>query len=84
MNTLEHLVHAFISQEITASNFVNEYLDAWRKWRDDENSCFSDTLSSKFDSIFSAADMYNPAIDRAEYELDEAKLRDVVTEIYSS
>ncbi|WKD50592.1 colicin immunity domain-containing protein [Microbulbifer spongiae] len=80
--TILALAKSFSKERLTADEFANAYMELWRFERDcnllqeDE-----DNLSECLSSIFCLADLFNPDVDREEYELDEKQLRDKVIEL---
>lgn len=78
--TILALAKSFKEEILSAPQFVSAYIELWRYERDsglllkDE-----DNLSECLSSIFCLADLYNPNLDREEYELDELQLREKVS-----
>jgi len=73
---LLNIVKFFLADEISAEKFVDTYQKRWKIERD--NNLLqrdNDSLSECLSSVFCAADMYEPDVDREEYEFDEAALK---------
>lgn len=61
---------------IPTQEFVDAYIDNWRKERDSDELLKDDAVTSeKLSSLFCIADLFNPEEDREEYEFDETRLR---------
>lgn len=66
----------FATGEISAEEFVDPFMERWRRERDSGGLADDpDEVSERLSSIFCLADLYNPEADRAGYELDESGLR---------
>ncbi|MBE4608850.1 colicin immunity domain-containing protein [Vibrio navarrensis] len=80
--TVLALAKSFSNERLSADEFSNAYMEIW-KFERDNNILKNDgsSLSECISSIFCLADLYNPASDRQEYELDENQLRMKVSEI---
>lgn len=80
--TILALAKSFIDGRLSVNDFVNTYMELWKFERD---AGFlqkdSDVLSECLSSIFCVVDLYNPDLDRAEYELDEEQLRSSILEL---
>ena len=75
-------VGLFLGGYTPVNLFVDNYIDQWKAERDLGSLRKVDPeVSGKLSSIFCAADMYNSAEDRKDYELDEAKLRIAIQNI---
>lgn len=78
------MVERFVSKEITAEVFAEQFIAAWKRERESGDALLDSAhLSEKLSSIFCFADMFNPAPDKDEYELDEAQLLAEVTSLIS-
>jgi Bacterial self-protective colicin-like immunity len=66
----------FALGQLSADEFADTFIERWKQERDAPGGPNdSDEVSERLSSIFCLADLYNPAGDRKEYELDEPKLR---------
>lgn len=69
-------VELFLRGDTPVSQFVDNYIDAFRNERDSGKTLEDDPITSeKLSSVFCVIDMYNPEDDREEYEYDEDRLR---------
>ena len=73
---LIELAKRFVSNDLSADRFSDEFIECWKRERDDGRLLQDPpTESEMLSSIFCLADLYNPQPDREEYEFDERKLR---------
>lgn len=74
--TVLALAKSFQIERLTADEFANSFMELW-KFERDNNLLQKDagSLNECLSSIFCLADLYNPEIDRDDYELDEEQLR---------
>ncbi|MES2661949.1 MAG: colicin immunity domain-containing protein [Pseudomonadota bacterium] len=79
--TVLALAKSFTEEKLSAEQFSNSYMEIW-KFERDSNLLQKDdsSLSECLSTIFCLADLYNPEINRDEYELDEKQLRVKVAE----
>lgn len=76
---LWNLATRFVNSELSADKFSDMFITQWKAERDSGELLHDpDGLSERLSSIFCLADLYNPASDREEYELDESKLLEAV------
>lgn len=79
--TLLYFAKSFIDERVGANVFSVAFIELW-KIEGAHDICALDEpgLSSCLSSIFCVADLYNPEITRAEYEVNEEELRVKVSE----
>ena len=78
-NELYAFAEPFATGQISADNFVDEFITRWKQERDTEMvTKDSPEASERLSSIFCLADSYNPDPKRKDYELDELQLRERV------
>ena len=76
---LKDYIDSFLSKELTAGEFAENYMSKWRCERDSHLlEKDEDHLSELLSSTFCLSDMYNPDDDRVEYELNEEQLHNEV------
>jgi hypothetical protein len=71
----------FADGEIRADVFADAFIERWKQQRDSgphPRAEDDDEMSERLSTIFCLADLYNPEADRADYELDEFRLRSEV------
>lgn len=73
---LSKFAESFVNERLTADIFADAYMELWKIERDlDLGSQDTRMLSEVNSTIFLMADLYNPELDRDDYEFDEEKLR---------
>ncbi len=76
---------SFADGRLSAEKFADSYQELWKIERDTGLLIEDpDDLSEILSSIFCLADLFNPDVDREEYELDESALRVQVLEKLNS
>ena len=81
--TLFHFAESFVSERLSADKFADAYIEFWRIERDTDVVYLDESnLQGCLSSIFCATDMYNPDLDRREYELDEDQLRIEILKLF--
>lgn len=76
------IVKTFVEMKGNPEDFVDKFIDEWKRERDNGKGLADPPkLSEVLSSIFCLADMFNPGDDRESYELDERKLRLGIEEI---
>jgi len=81
-NLILDFARSFTDERVSASAFAEAYIELWRIERDKKSILNCDEkLSECLSSIFCLADLYNPNIDRDDYELDDEQLRSKVLEL---
>lgn len=86
LTTLLELIMIFISGNMSAPEFEENYLNAWRNYRDFDSIDEVDENTQKYvDRIFTILDAYchNPEL-RDESDLDDAKLLSEVIKLYNN
>ena len=72
----------FVAGEISATDFSDIFIERWRTEREDDvYKTERYELGGRLSSIFCLADLYNPDSNRAQYELDESRLRKEVSKL---
>ncbi len=80
--TIFEFARSFVKGRLSPEEFVNGYQELWKIERDNKKLLEdSDALSECLSSIFCLADLYNPAKNKEEYELDEEQLKNKILEI---
>ena len=80
--TIFEFAKSFSNGKLSADIFSNAYMELWKIERDNELLQKDEaSLSECLSSIFCVADLYNPAADREEYELDDKQLHAEVSKI---
>lgn len=73
--TLLNFTKAYLDKRIDTRSFVNAYIELWRIERDLGLSIMDEgKLNLLLSSIFYMVDLYNPDIDKDEYEFDDERL----------
>lgn len=81
-NLILDFAKSFTDGRLSASAFAEAYIELWRIERDKKSILnYDEKLSECLSSIFCLADLYNPDIDRDDYELDDEQLRSKVFEL---
>lgn len=80
IKTIE-MAKAFIGGTSVADDFVNAYINQWYDMSAEELTSEGVGPDRASSDIFMLADIYNPAPDREEYEIDENQLREKIKEI---
>jgi len=81
-NLILDFAKSFTDERLSASAFAEAYIELWRIERDKKSILnYDEKLSECLSSIFCLADLYNPDIDRDDYELDDEQLRSKVFEL---
>ena len=80
--TILEFARSFTKGRLSPDEFANSFIELWKIERDknilqDDEESLSECLSS----TFCLADLYNPAFDREEYELDGEQLRSKVSKL---
>lgn len=80
--TILEFARSFSNGRLTSDEFANSFIELWKIERDN-NFLQKDgnRLSECLSSIFCLADLYNPDIDREEYELDGKQLSSEVSKL---
>ena len=79
---MTRIAQLFVQGRISADLFAESYISAWKKERDSGQMAYiRPDVSEALSTIFCLADLYNPAMDREGYELDEEQLRSKVKEL---
>ena len=83
--TILGLAKSFVEERLSADQFANSYMEAWKYERDSDLLQKDDPLLGEcLSTIFCLADLYNPEVDRDEYELDEIQFRLRVADLISN
>lgn len=81
-NLILDFARSFTDERLSASAFAKAYIELWRIERDKKSILnYDEKLSECLSTIFCLADLYNPDIDRDDYELDDEQLRSKVLEL---
>lgn len=80
------LLRHFLSRDMAASTFVENYQQAWRKWRDAPKLHILNRASANaFERAFTAADCYKPdsgnRSGRSEWDIGESELTAEISKI---
>jgi hypothetical protein len=85
MSEFKLLITSFLERQVSASSFEKQYLELWRKYR--ENNAFDKFTAEKkemMEQIFTAVDSYCEDSDlRDDLDLDDEALYDKVKRIYN-
>jgi len=74
------LARRFSDNKVSAADFSDEFIRQWKQERDDGRLQGDPAgVSGVLSSIFCFADLYNSDPDRDDYEFDEARLRNEVS-----
>lgn len=80
--TILEFVRAFVNDRLSADIFANAYMELWKIERDGGTlKNYESNVDECLSSIFCVADLYNPEIDREEYELDSIGLKNEIKNI---
>lgn len=81
---LFEFVAAFLEDQLTAEDFVDQYQQAWKA--EGANKLLlldSPEDSEKLSTIFCLADLHNPASNREDYEFDDLMLKKEIKKLIS-
>lgn len=69
-------VDSYLASELSPDDFVEKFISQWKAERDSGlYKADPANLSELLSTIFCLADLFNPADDREDYELDDQNLR---------
>lgn len=80
---LLNAVYNFLKRNEDPSGFANKFMQRWKEERDDGRLVLDDQRTSEIlSSVFCLSDLFNPAADREEYELDVQGLRAAILKLF--